>query len=159
MVNGEIGEDFTLYFAQSEQTPSAVAVGVMVNPDHTVKASGGYIIQLLPGVSDEFITELEQRLSTILPVSTMVDQGYTPEQMIEAVFENETIQWLDRLPISFSCTCSKEKVKSTLISLGAEQIREMIEDTGEAEVQCHFCNEKYHLTRSDLEELLVEIKK
>jgi len=159
IVNGEIGEDFTLYFAQSEQTPSAVAVGVMVNPDHTVKASGGYIIQLLPGVSDAFISQLEKRLENILPVSSMVDQGYTPEQMIEAVFENEKIQWLDVMPITFSCTCSEQKVRDTLVSLGAEQISEIIEDTGEAEVQCHFCNEKYQLEKADLEELLEGIKK
>jgi len=159
MVNGEIGEDFTLYFAVSEQTPSAVAVGVMVNPDHTVKASGGYIIQLLPGVDNDFISQLEERLANIMPVSNMVDQGYTPEQMIEAVFPNEKIQWLDRLPIVFSCHCSEEKIKDTLASLGEEQIQSILDEEGQAEVVCHFCNEKYQLDRQDLEEIIEEIKR
>jgi molecular chaperone Hsp33 len=158
IVSGEIGEDFTVYFAQSEQTPSAVAVGVMVNPDHTVKASGGYIIQLLPGVTDEFITNLEKRLGSIPPVSTMVDLGFTPEKMIETVFVDEDIQWLDRMPITYTCHCSEERVKQTLISLGLEQLQQIIDEDGEAEVNCHFCNSSYHLSQPQLEQLTKEIK-
>jgi molecular chaperone Hsp33 len=158
LISGEIGEDFTVYFAQSEQTPSAVSVGVMVNPDHTVKASGGYIIQLLPGVSDDFITKLENKLGSIPPVSTMVDLGFSPEQMIEAVFGDEDIQWLENMPINFSCHCSEERVKQTLISLGEEQLQQIIDEDGKAEVHCHFCNSNYHLTQSELEQLVKEIK-
>jgi molecular chaperone Hsp33 len=157
MVNGEIGDDFTLYFTQSEQTPSAVAAGVLVNPDHTVKSSGGFIIQILPGVSDEFITELEERLTTIPPVSQMIDQGFTPEQMIETVFLNEEIQWLESMPIVFSCTCSQERVRQTLVSLGKEQIQQILTEDGQAEVQCHFCNEKYYVSKLELEEMLVDL--
>jgi molecular chaperone Hsp33 len=159
IISGEIGEDFTLYFAQSEQTPSAVAVGVLVNPDHTVKASGGYIIQLLPGVSDAFVTELEQRLANILPVSKMVDQGYTPEQMIETVFPNEQIQYLDKMPVTFSCRCSNERVKETLVSLGHDQLSQIAEEDKQAEVQCHFCNEKYHFSEEELKGLIQDMKK
>lgn len=158
IVSGEIGEDFTVYFAQSEQTPSAVAVGVMVEPDHTVKASGGFLIQVLPGVSDQFITQLEERLSQIPPVSTMVDLGFTPEQMIEAIFIDQEIQWLDHLPITFSCQCSIERVKQTLISLGSEQLQQIIDEDHKAEVQCHFCNSLYQLTEPELVQLMQEIE-
>jgi molecular chaperone Hsp33 len=158
MISGEIGEDFTVYFAQSEQTPSAVAVGVMVEPDHTVKASGGYMIQVLPGVSDQFITQLEERLRSIPPVSTMVDLGFTPEQMVETIFVDQEIQWLDQMPITFTCQCSIDRVKQTLISIGPEQLQKIIEEDHHAEVQCHFCNSKYELTEPELKQLLEEIK-
>lgn len=156
LISGEIGEDFTYYFAQSEQTPSAVGVGVMVNPDHSVKASGGYIIQLLPGVEDAFITYLEKRLAEVLPISQMVDQGYTPEKMVETLFPNEDIQWLDKIPVTFECHCSLERVKQTLISLGEDEIKAMIAEDQQAEVHCHFCNETYHLNEEELQDLITE---
>lgn len=156
MISGEIGEDFTVYFAQSEQIPSAVAVGVMVEPNHTVKASGGYMIQVLPGVSDQFITQLEERLGLIPPVSAMVDLGLTPEQMIETIFIDQEIQWLDHMPITFTCQCSIERVKQTLISIGPEQLQKIINEDHKAEVQCHFCNSTYELTEPELEQLLQE---
>lgn len=161
IISGEIGEDFTLYFAQSEQTPSAVAVGVLVNPDDSVKASGGFIIQLMPGagVSDTFISQLEQRLSEIPPVSTMIDLGMTPEQMIEAVFTDQEIKWLGTMPIHFKCHCSEERVRNTLISLGYEEVQAILEEDQKAEVHCHFCNTYYHFEREDLEEILEDIKK
>jgi molecular chaperone Hsp33 len=154
LVNGEIGDDFTLYFAQSEQTPSAVAVGVMVNSDHTVKASGGYMLQLMPGVPDVFISQLEERLQTVMPVSRMVDLGYTPEQMIETVLEGTPIHWLSKQAITYQCTCSIERVEQTLISLGQEELQAMIKEDGKAEVSCQFCRAKYFFTQSDLEALL-----
>lgn len=159
LVSGEIGEDFTLYFAQSEQTPSAVAVGVLVAPDHRIQASGGYIIQLLPGVEDDFITDLEKRIQQAPPVSSMVDQGYTPEEMITTVLPNEEIKWLDKFPVSFSCFCSLERVKQTLISLGKEELEQLLEQDGQAEVSCHFCNEHYLLTGEDLEALIAEVSR
>ncbi|GAA0353629.1 Hsp33 family molecular chaperone HslO [Bacillus horti] len=159
IVSGEIGEDFTLYFAQSEQTPSAVSVGVLVNPDDTVKASGGFIIQLMPGagLSNEFITQLEKRLGEIPPVSTMIDQGLSPEQMIEEIFDKQDIQWLGQMPIRFQCHCSEERVRNTLISLGRDEIQAILEDDQKAEVHCHFCNTYYHFNQTDLEQLLAEI--
>ncbi|MDQ0340659.1 molecular chaperone Hsp33 [Caldalkalibacillus uzonensis] len=156
LVNGEIGEDFTYYFAQSEQTPSAVAVGVMVNPDHSVKASGGYIIQLLPGVDDQFITQLEKRLTEIPAVSQMVNQGYTPEQMIETVFPQEEIKWLEQMPIRFACHCSKERVKEVLTSLGRGELQGILAEQGQAEVSCHFCGETYHISKAELKQLITQ---
>ncbi|EGL81883.1 33 kDa chaperonin [Caldalkalibacillus thermarum TA2.A1] len=158
LVSGEIGEDFTYYFAQSEQTPSAVAVGVLVNPDHSVKASGGYIIQLLPGVDDQFISQLEKRLTEIPPVSHMVDQGYTPEQMIETLFPAAQIKWLERLPIRFSCNCSKERVKEVLASLGVQELEKMLAEQGQAEVNCHFCRETYEVSKDELTQLIADQK-
>lgn len=159
LISGEIGEDFTLYFAQSEQTPAAVAVGVMVNPDHTVKASGGYIIQLLPGVSEDYITQLETRLKEAPSVSSMADKGYSPQQMITTILPDQEIQWLETMPVTYSCPCSKERVKETLISLGKKELQQIIEEDGQAEVQCHFCNEKYQLIKEDLDELVAEASK
>ncbi|GGK33510.1 33 kDa chaperonin [Caldalkalibacillus thermarum] len=156
LVSGEIGEDFTYYFAQSEQTPSAVAVGVLVNPDHSVKASGGYIIQLLPGVRDQFISQLEKRLTEIPPVSQMVDQGYTPEQMIETLFPAAQIKWLERLPIRFACNCSKERVKEVLASLGIKELEKMLAEQGQAEVNCHFCGETYEVSKDELQQLIAD---
>lgn len=161
IISGEIGEDFTLYFAQSEQTPSAVAVGVLVNPDDSVKASGGFIIQLMPGseVSDDFISQLEKRLGEIPPVSNMIDLGMTPEQMIEAVFQDQEIKWLGQMPIRFKCHCSRDRVRSTLISLGKEEVQAILEEDQKAEVHCHFCNTYYQFEREDLEEIIAEIER
>ena len=157
IVNGEIGEDFTYYFAQSEQTPSAVGVGVLVNPDNTVKASGGYILQLMPEVEDEVITDLESHLHQLPPVSKMVDEGYTPENIIEAIFPGEHIRWLGKTPVTFSCSCSVDRVRQTLISLGKEEIESIIQQEGKAQVECHFCHERYELGRDELKELVAEI--
>lgn len=157
LLSGEIGEDFTVYFAQSEQTPSAVAVGVMVNPDHSIKSSGGFIVQLMPGITEEDVSYIEERLKSIPPVSNLVDLGLTPEQMMETVFEGKQLEWLDKLPIHFRCHCSLERVKQSLISIGREELTQMIEEDGQAEIQCHFCNEFYHLDKSELRQLLEQL--
>lgn len=156
LVSGEIGDDFSYYFTQSEQTPSAVGVGVLVNPDLSVKASGGYIIQLLPGVEDAFIDQLEERLKSIPAVSTMVDQGYTPEEMIEALFPHEKIKWLEKLEVRFFCPCSKGRVKDILVSLGEQELRSLLEEQGQAEVTCHFCRERHLISKEELEALIAE---
>ncbi|MGD8192470.1 Hsp33 family molecular chaperone HslO [Brevibacillus ginsengisoli] len=157
IVSGEIGEDFAYYFTVSEQTPSAVGVGVLVHPDERyVIASGGFILQLLPGTTDEVISQIEQRLSGLPQVSRMIGEGLTPEQILEKVLDEPKI--LSRTEINFTCTCSKEKVETMLISLGTEEIESMIEEQGEAEVHCHFCNERYHFDKNDLEQVLEELK-
>lgn len=154
IVSGELGEDFTYYFASSEQVPSSVGVGVLVNPDNTIKAAGGFIIQLMPGTDDEVITDIETKLSTIPPVSALIDQGLTPEEVLEKVLGADNVKILEKLPVQFSCHCSKERVTNAIVSLGEDEIKAIIEEEGQAEAQCHFCNEKYNLTKEELEDLL-----
>jgi len=159
LVSGELGEDFTYYFARSEQTPSAVSVGVLVNPDYSIKASGGFVIQLLPGIKDEEVTEIEQTLSNIPPVSSMIDEGLTPEEILIKVLGEDDVEFLSTLDVVFRCHCSIERVENALVSLGQEELESLIEEQGEAEVICHFCNEKYKVDRPRLEELLSVTKK
>ncbi|MFJ8237982.1 Hsp33 family molecular chaperone HslO [Ureibacillus sp. NPDC094379] len=158
IVSGEIAEDFTYYFAVSEQVPSSVGLGVLVNPDNTVLASGGFIIQLLPGCDEETISAIEAHLKTIEPVSKMIEKGLTPEQILEAVLGNGNVQILDTLPIEFKCQCSKERFGSAIMSLGVQELKEMIDEDGGAEAECHFCLEKYHYNQAELEGYINEIE-
>ncbi len=158
IVSGELGEDFTYYLVTSEQVPSSVGVGVLVNPDNTILASGGFIIQLLPGTSDETITLIEERLSRIDPISKLIQRGLTPEQILEEVLGENNVRILEKQPVAFKCQCSKERIENAVISLGAHEIQAMIDEEGQAEAQCHFCNEVYLLTREDLEQLKKEAK-
>jgi molecular chaperone Hsp33 len=158
IVSGELGEDFTYYLVSSEQIPSSVGVGVLVNPDETILASGGFILQLMPGTEEETISAIEQRLKVIPPISTLIEQGLTPEQLLQEVIGTEEINFLETMPVSFSCHCSKERFANSIISLGKAEIEEMIEEDGKAEANCHFCNQSYHFTKSELEELREEAK-
>lgn len=158
IVSGEIAEDFTYYFAASEQIPSSVGLGVLVNPDNTIKAAGGFILQLLPGCDDETINEIEKHLATIEPVSKMIEKGFTPEQILEAVLGEGKVQVLSTLPVQFQCQCSKERFGAAIIGLGVQEIQEMIDEDGQAEAQCHFCLEKYEFGKQDLEGLINEIQ-
>ncbi|MFD2216965.1 Hsp33 family molecular chaperone HslO [Metabacillus endolithicus] len=153
IVSGELGEDFTYYLVTSEQVPSSVGVGVLVNPDNTILASGGFIIQLLPGTDDETITEIENRLNSIEPISKLIQRGLTPEEILDEVLGKGNVKILEKQPVSFRCQCSKERIENAIVSLGVDEIQSMIDDEGQAEAQCHFCNETYLLTRKDLEEL------
>jgi molecular chaperone Hsp33 len=158
IVSGEIAEDFTYYFASSEQVPSSVGLGVLVNPDNTILAAGGFIIQLMPGCDDETIDEIEKRLSSIEPVSKMIEKGYTPEQILEAVLGEGNVQFLSTLPVQFQCQCSKERFGTAIIGLGVKEIQEMIDEDGQADAQCHFCLETYHFDKEELEGLINEIQ-
>lgn len=159
LVSGELGEDFTYYFATSEQVPSSVGVGVLVNPDNTILAAGGFIIQLMPGTSDETISKIESRLSNIVPVSKMIQNGLTPEEILTELLGEGNVNILENINVEFSCQCSRERISNALISLGQEEIRDIIETDGQAEAQCHFCNETYQFSKEDLEELEQESKK
>ena len=154
IISGELAEDFTYYFSTSEQTPSAVALGVLVNPDHSVRAAGGFILQLLPGLNDKEIHNIEQKLAELVPITTLIDQGIGPEDILHQLFDSVRI--FDRLPLNFKCTCSQERVEKTLISLGKEEIEALINEVGYAEVICHFCNEKYGLDKMELEQLVAK---
>ncbi|MEK5078788.1 Hsp33 family molecular chaperone HslO [Solibacillus sp. FSL W7-1436] len=158
IVSGEIAEDFTYYFASSEQVPSSVGLGVLVNPDNTILAAGGFIIQLMPGCEEETISAIEKRLSSIEPVSKMIEKGYTPEQILEAVLGEGNVQILSSMPVQFQCQCSKERFGAAIISLGVGEIQEMIDEDGQAEAQCHFCLEKYHFDKNELEGFVNEIQ-
>lgn len=158
IVSGELGEDFTYYFVTSEQVPSSVGVGVLVNPDNSILAAGGFIIQLMPGTEDETITEIENHLKTIPPVSKLIEKGLTPEELLFELLGKENVKILEKMPVAFSCTCSKERFANAIISLGKDEIEDMIEEDGKAEAQCHFCNETYHFTKEELEQLKEEAK-
>lgn len=159
IVSGELGEDFTYYFANSEQVPSSVGVGVLVNPDNSILAAGGFIIQLMPGTSDETITKIEERLSNLTPVSKMIQNGMTPEEILIELLGEGNVNILEKMDVAFSCECSKDRIENALISLGSEEIRDIIETDGHAEAQCHFCNETYHFSKEELEELEEKTKK
>ncbi|MGM8213021.1 Hsp33 family molecular chaperone HslO [Virgibacillus sp. W0430] len=153
IVSGEISEDFTYYFANSEQVPSAVGAGVLVNPDHTVLAAGGFIVQLMPGATDDVITSLEKQIEQFPAISTLIEKGYTPEQMLELLFKDEEVIVHEQAPVVFRCKCSKERVENAIIGLGAAEIEKMIKEDHGAEATCHFCNEVYQLTEKELEAL------
>lgn len=154
LVSGEISEDFTYYFATSEQTPSAVGAGVLVNPDETILAAGGFIIQLLPGASEEVVDQLEQQIAACPSISSLIESGATPEQILQQLLgEGGEVKILETLPISFTCRCSRERVETTLIGLGKDELTAMIEEDDGAEVNCHFCNEAYQFSVDDLQSL------
>jgi molecular chaperone Hsp33 len=154
LVSGEIGDDFTYYFANSEQVPSAVGAGVLVNPDHTILAAGGFILQVLPGASDEIISQLEGRISSIAPISTLIREGNTPEQILEKLIGEENLHLLESMPVSFTCQCSRERIQHAITSLGNDEIQAMIDEDHGAKANCHFCNETYTFSEEELRELL-----
>jgi len=158
LVSGEIAEDFTSYFVVSEQVPSAVALGVLVNVDKTVEAAGGFIIQVMPGATEEAISTLEERISTMKPISTMIDEGLTPEEILNEVLGKGNVDVLERLDVSFSCNCSRERFGDAIIGLGEKEILDMIKEDGRAEASCHFCLESYIYPEEELKGFLDEIR-
>ncbi|MGZ4160955.1 MAG: Hsp33 family molecular chaperone HslO [Neobacillus sp.] len=158
LVSGELGEDFTYFFATSEQVPSSVGVGVLVNPDDTILAAGGFILQLMPGIEEAAIVKLEERLKTIPPISKLIERGLTPEELVEELFGKEHVKVLETMPVKFQCSCSKERFSDAIVSLGEAEIRDMIEEDGKAEAHCHFCNEKYQFSKEELEQLIKDAK-
>ncbi len=141
--SGEISEDFAYYFNCSEQTPSAVGLGVLVAPDGQVQAAGGFIIQLLPGYGEETVAALEELLKTIPPVTTIFDQGETQLQLVQRFAVAGELKILKEVPIAYACDCSQERFRGPLISLGKAELDQIIEEQGRIEVQCQFCNKKY----------------
>lgn len=150
---GEIAEDLTYYFAASEQVPSSVGLGVLMNRDNTVKQAGGFIIQLMPFAGESVVSRLEENLSRVQPVTAMLDEGKTPEQMLDLLLEGLCPVVTDTMETVFSCNCSKDKIERVLISLGQQEIKDMIEEGQEIEVNCHFCNSHYKFSVEELREL------
>ncbi|MXQ51529.1 Hsp33 family molecular chaperone HslO [Salinicoccus hispanicus] len=154
IVSGEIGEDFSYYFYASEQIPSIVALGVLVNPDNTIKASGGFIIQVLPGASDETIEYLDARAKEMTPVSKLIEQGLSPEDIINEAIGEENWRSLDEMPVHFECNCSKDRFLNAIASLDPSEIITMIQEDGGAEADCHFCRNKVWIEKEELQELI-----
>ena len=151
---GEIGDDLTYYFATSEQVPSSVGVGVLMDKGNTVRQAGGFIIQLMPFTSDEVIDRLEAKLSEVKSVTTMLDGGMTPEQILEELLGEFGLEINDTLPTKYHCNCSRERIEKALISIGKKDLQEMIDDGEPIEVGCQFCNKKYQVTVDELKGLL-----
>ncbi len=158
LVSGEVAEDFTQYFVVSEQVPSAVALGVLVDTDNTVQAAGGFILQVMPGASEETISTLEDKIAKMEPISKMIAAGLTPEEVLNTVLGAENIDVLDTMDIKFSCNCSKERFGNAIIGLGEKEIVDIIEEDGQAEANCHFCLESYVYPKEELEGFLDEIR-
>jgi molecular chaperone Hsp33 len=155
---GEIAEDFAYYFTSSEQIPSAVGLGVLVNDDNTIISSGGFILQVMPGCKPETIDAIEQKLHNIKPVSEMIQQKYTPEMIIQEITDNN-YKLLEHLELDYKCNCSREKFEKGLISLGVAELSTFLDDEEVVETSCHFCNTTYHFTNDDISQLIEEIKK
>ncbi len=154
LVSGEIAEDITSYYALSEQIPTVCALGVLVNPDLTVKAAGGYIIQLLPGADNATIDKLEKGLEGVPPVTEMLSSGKTPKEIVETALKGFDTEVLYEQEVSYKCNCSRSRVERALIGVGCKELGKMIEEDGGADVSCHFCNRSYHFDACDLEVLL-----
>ncbi len=154
LISGEIAEDLTVYFATSEQTPSSVALGVLMNRDNTVAQAGGFIIQLMPDATEEVISHLEQKLTEVTSVSGLLEEGMTPEEILEYIFAGFDLKLLDKIPTSYYCNCSKARVEKALISLGAKELNAMIEDGEPITMNCHFCDRNYTFSVDELKELL-----
>ena len=155
----EIAEDLTYYFATSEQVPSSVGLGVLMEKDNTVKQAGGFILQLMPFTDEEVISRLEDNLKHVTSVTGMLEEGKTPEQILETLLEGFDIEINDRIPTQFHCNCSKERVEKALISIGKKEIKEMIDEGKEIELNCHFCNKNYLFSVEELKRIYRECRK
>lgn len=151
---GEIAEDLTYYFATSEQIPSSVGLGVLMERNNTVRQAGGFIIQLMPFAEEEIIAKLEENLKKITSVTALLDEGKTPEEMLKVLLAGLDVEFTDTMPVQYACNCSKARVEKALISLGKKELSEMVADGESIEVNCHFCNKNYIFTVEDLKAMM-----
>lgn len=149
----EIAEDLTYYFATSEQVPSAVGLGVLMNKNNTVRQAGGFIVQLMPFAEEDVISKLEQNVQKINSVTNLLEEGHTPESLLEKVLEGFDVQINEKMDTRFHCNCSKERVEKALISIGRKELNEMIQEGKPIEMNCHFCNTNYNFTVEELKEI------
>ena len=157
LVSGEIGDDVTAYFAQSEQTPTACALGVLIDRDQSVKVAGGYLIQLLPGATEETIDAVERGIQRAGAVTAMLEQGMTPEDILGQVCGDLGVVFMETTPVSYKCYCSRERVTDALISLGKKELTEIAEEGKAFPVECQFCDTTYAFTPEDVKELLKKL--
>lgn len=158
LVTSEIGDDLTYYFATSEQVPSSVALGVLMNKDNTVEQAGGFIIQLMPDATEEVITKLEESIKQIKSVTELLENGMTPEDILRLILKDMDFELLDTIDTEFYCNCSKDRVSKAIMSIGAKDIQDMIDDGKPIDVNCHFCNTNYTFTVDELKEMLEVVK-
>lgn len=158
LVSGEIAEDLTYYFAQSDQTPSAVGLGVLVDTDTSIRCAGGFIIQLMPDATEDTISKLETKLNQIPYVTDLLDMGKSPEEILEMILGDMELKIIDKMPTEFYCNCSKERVEKALISIGKEELEKIIAEDKQANLHCHFCGKEYDFTEEELKALLAEAK-
>ena len=150
----EIAEDLTYYFATSEQVPSAVGLGVLMNKDNTVRQAGGFIVQLMPFAEESTIAKLEENVQKITSVTSLLEEGHTPESLLEKVLDGFDMEINEKIPTEFYCNCSRERVEKALISIGRKELNEMIQEGKPIEMNCHFCNHNYEFTVEELKEIL-----
>ncbi len=154
LVTSEIAEDLTYYFASSEQVPSSVGLGVLMEKDNTVKCAGGFIIQMMPFAKEDTVAKIEENLKMVTSVTELLDKGYTPEQILKELLGNVGLEITDTIPTQFYCNCSKERVEKAVASIGRKDIQEMIDEGKDIEVKCHFCNSAYHYRIEDLKQII-----
>lgn len=157
LVSGEIAEDITEYFVQSEQTPTACALGVLVDTDQSVRAAGGYIIQLLPGAPDDIIDRIESGIQKAGAVTAMLDEGLSAQQMLERVLSELDLEILETTPVEYRCYCSRDRVTATLISLGKKELEQIVEEGETIHIECQFCDTVYDFTPDEIREILKEL--
>ena len=155
LVSGEIAEDLTYYFATSEQIPTSVALGVLMEKNNTVKQAGGFIIQLMPFASEELISDLEKRLGEFTSITALLDQGMEPLDIVKQIFEGYNVEVTDTIPTKWHCNCSKERFSQAVISLGKKEIANLLADNKPIEVNCQFCNSSYTFSPEELENMLL----
>ena len=155
----EIAEDLTYYFATSEQVPSSVGLGVLMEKDNTVKQAGGFIIQLMPFTEEKVISQLEENLKNVTSVTTMLEEGHTPESLLETLLKGFDIEINETIPTQFYCNCDKDRVEKALISVGRKELQEMIDEGKEIELNCHFCNRNYIFSVEELKSILKRCKR
>lgn len=159
LISGEIAEDIAYYYATSEQVASAVALGVLVDKDTSIKEAGGFIIQLMPGVSEEIISKLEFRINTIPYITELLSMGDTPESILKLILGDMDLKIIDKIPTEYFCGCSRERVEKALLAIGEKDLQQLLEEDKKAELSCHFCNKVYNFDENDLKRLLDEAKK
>ncbi len=157
LVSGEIGDDVTAYFARSEQTPTACALGVLVETDGSVKVAGGYLIQLMPGAPDEVIDRLEAGIHSAGAVTPMLGEGLNPEGMLRRVLDGFSPEFFDETPVEYRCYCSRDRVSATLVTLGRDELTQIVREGKPISVECQFCDRVYTFTPDDISELLKKI--
>lgn len=159
LISGEIAEDLTYYFAQSEQVPSAIGLGVLVHTDTTIRQAGGFMVQLMPDVPEDVIAKLEHNLNRVPYTTDLLDMGKTPEEILEIILADLDMKIHEKLPTEFYCNCTKNRVEKALVSVGEEELEKIIEEDEKANLHCHFCNKEYDFSKDELITILEKAKK